>query len=412
MVATELDSHTIIDWLLRDGVHQQPASFVEGLAHRLSAQGLALDRFTINFGLLHPSLLAAGIQWRRGEPLRFTRFDYANRDSKIYEHSPLRTARETGKWLHLDLAETPDEAYGIVAELKEMGLRHYHVVPLHSATKAPMTLTLATTSADDFSDAQKALVLAILPAVAAVVEIDTLRSTFSEVLAAYVGREPARQIIEGSVHRGNVTEVRAAILVADLRGFTRLSTQLPPEATADVINRYYDVVVPAIEARGGEVLKFIGDAVLAIFPAKQYGDDGAILRALDASRAALGARPEPYEINGRRFPIHFGIAIHFGEAVYGNVGTGHRLDFTVIGRDVNIAARIASLCSRLGRDYLVSEKVATVGAAHGRPMQDAGAHDVRGIDAPVHVFVPDVDAIGPETDDGVSQGHWMAPTTA
>lgn len=409
MAKTDIDSRAIIDWLLRDGARLQPPAFVEGLAHRLRAMGLPVDRLSVNFGLLHPSLLAAGILWRPGEPMRFTRFDYANRDSKIFHHSPLYAAHARNDWVSIDLAVTPDEAFGIVRELKDEGLKHYHAVPLPSSAGVRMALTLATKSETDFTADQRALIKAILPAITAVVEIDTLRSTLSEVLAAYVGREPARQIIEGSIHRGDVTEVRAAILVADLRGFTHLSTQLPPEATADVINRYYDVVVPPIEARGGEVLKFIGDAVLAIFPAKTLGDDGAVLRALEASRAALDARPEPYELGGQSFPIRFGIAIHFGEAVYGNVGTGHRLDFTVIGRDVNIAARIASLCSRLGRDYLVSERVATVGAAHGRAMYDAGSHEVRGIDVPIHVFVPD-DEAGATADDGVSQGLWLAPT--
>lgn len=406
----ELDHQPIVDWLLGEGTRLEPPVLVESLAHRLTGFGLKLDRFSINFGLLHPQLLAAGFLWRPGEPMRFTRFGYDNRDSGIYDRSPFKVAHETGRWVHIDMSVTDDEAFGIVPDLRAEGIAHYYAVPLPSSTGGRMNLTLATRSPDGFSREQKRLIEKCVPALSAVVEIGTLQSTFREVLAAYVGREPSRQIIDGKVHRGNVTEVRAAIMVSDLRGFTHLSTQLPPEATANVINAYYDIVVPPIEERGGEVLKFIGDAVLAIFPARELGDEGAVLAALDAARAALDTPVAPFELNGHKIDIEFGIAVHFGEAVYGNVGTGDRLDFTVIGRDVNVAARVASLCSRLGRNYLVSAAVAEIGRAKGRMMACAGSHEVRGLDEPLEVFVPDVSECGADTDDGVSQGLWLAPT--
>ena len=410
MTMADLDHLPIVDWLLGEGVRLEPPVLVESLAHRLTSLGIRLDRFSVTFGLLHPQLLAAGFLWRPDEPMRFTRFGYDNRDSGVYERSPFKVAHDTGRWVHIDLATADDEDFGIVPDLKAEGIAHYYAVPLPSGTGGRMTLTMATRSPEGFASEHMRLVERFLPALSAVVEIGTLQSTFREVLAAYVGREPSRQIIDGKVHRGNVTEVRAAILVADLRGFTHLSTQLPPEATANVINAYYDIVVPPIEERGGEVLKFIGDAVLAIFPARELGDDGAALAALDASRAALDTPVAPFEINGHTIDIEFGIAVHFGEAVYGNVGTGDRLDFTVIGRDVNVAARIASLCSRLGQNYLVSSAVAEIGRARDRMMAPAGAHEVRGLDEPLEVFVPDVDKCGPEKDDGVSQGLWLAPT--
>ncbi|MEM0907802.1 MAG: adenylate/guanylate cyclase domain-containing protein [Pseudomonadota bacterium] len=414
------DARAIVDWILSEGVTFETPVLVESLAHRLLRLGLPLDRFSIALGLLNPSLLAAGFIWRPGQKMTFSQFGYDNRDSGLYERSPFKRAHDTGEWVHIDLANTPDEAYGVVPDLRKEGITHYYAIPMRYRPGVSteegwriagrMTMTLATKGAHDFSPEHLQLIADILPALAVAAEIRTLYSTFNEVLSAYVGREPAEQIVQGSIHRGEVTEVRAAILVADLRGFTHLSTQLPPEATADVINRYYDVVVPAIEARGGQVLKFIGDAVLATFPAARLGDAGAILAALDASRAALDTKVDPYVNGERRFPITFGIAVHFGEAVYGNVGSGDRLDFTVIGRDVNVAARIAALCSRLGRNYLVSEAVAEVGRANGHLMTDAGSFDVRGLQQPLRVFVPDTERLGPATDDGVSQGLMMAPT--
>ena len=224
-----------------------------------------------------------------------------------------------------------------------------------------MHVTVATKAPDGFSPEARAMLNDIMLALRATIELKSLNIILGDVLSAYVGKTPARQIVSGTVHRGETREVRAAILVADLRGFTSISTQLPPETTAEVINRYYDVVVPPIERHGCEVLKFIGDAVLAVFPSEKGGDEMAVMAALDAAREALSTKVDPFERDGVKAPITFGVAIHLGEAAYGNVGSGNRLDFTVIGRDVNVAARIASLCSRLGRDYLVSDEVAEIG---------------------------------------------------
>lgn len=422
-MTTDSDSVLFIDnWLLNEASGLEISAIVDGLAHRLCAAGLPLDRFGISFGVLNPSLIAVGIIWRPGEELTFTRFHYESRDSGLYERSPFKAAVDRGTWLDVDLPNTPDDTYDIVAELKAEGLKHYIVIPLTGTAGRPLNLTLATKSSAGFSPDHREIVRMMLPALRAVIDIKTLNAIMRDVLSAYVGRTPAREIVAGTVHRGQVTEVRAAILVADLRGFTRISTRLPAQATADVINRYYDLVVPPIEAYGGEVLKFIGDAVLAIFPAATLGDDGAVLAALDAAHAALSTDVEPFVAGGHTsangngdaaeapmetIAIQFGIAIHLGDAVYGNVGSGDRLDFTVIGRDVNVAARIATLCSRLGRDYLVSEEVAEIGRRHGRRMADAGAHAVRGLSSALRVYVPDIDELAPAHDDGVSHGIAM-----
>ncbi|WP_205648849.1 adenylate/guanylate cyclase domain-containing protein [Acuticoccus kandeliae] len=391
-------------WLMTEAVKMDLGSIVEALGHRLSAFGLPLDRFTVSFSLLNPSLLGGAVIWRPGKPPEFSRYDYARRDLGLYERSPFKVAYETGNWVDIDLRTTPDDAYGIVPDLKAEGIAHYTAVPMKASNGDNFSLTMATKSAHGFSDEQRRLIRDILPALSVVTEIKLLRSTFQEVLAAYVGRASSREIIQGTVHRGQVTKVRAAIFVSDLRGFTHLSTQLPAKATADVINRYYDIVVPAVEKHGGEVLKFIGDAVLAIFPVADRGDSAAVLSALDAAREALDTVIEPFIVDEREIDIRFGIAVHLGNAAYGNVGSGDRLDFTVIGRDVNVAARLASLCSRLGQNYLVSEAVAKVGRENGRLMCEGGAHEVRGLDDPLSVYVPDATDLNPEADDGVSQG--------
>ena len=408
-MGSSAQSRDINTWLLGDGLSLELAALVDGLGHRLFAGGMPVDRLTVSFALLNPSVIAAGMVWRPCEPLQFTRYAYSERDTGIYEHSPFKVAHDTGRWVDIDLTTIADDAFGIIPELKAAGLVNYIVIPMPDSSGRQLSITIATRRPGGFVEADRALLLDLIPALRAVVEIKTLRGILRDVLSAYVGRTPAREILHGSVHRGQVTEVRAAILVADLRGFTHISTRLPPASTAEVINRYYDVIVPAIETHGGEVLKFIGDAVLAIFPVDALGEDGAALAALEAVRVARAARIEPFEIGGETIRIAFGVAIHVGDAVYGNVGSGDRLDFTVIGRDVNIAARIASLCSRLSQDVLISTIVADIASRHGQRVIDVGAHDVRGLARPLHVYVPDGEEATSHADDGVSVGPALVP---
>lgn len=402
-------ARALSDWMLGEGRTLELPALIESLAYRMVAAGVPLDRFSVSFSVLNPALLASGIVWRREQPLLFTRFAYAHRNDGVYERSPFKVARESGEWLRLDLAETPDDRFDVVPDLKAAALAHYTVIPDEDSAGGPNYITMATRERSGFTAEHEAFVSAILPALRAVTEVKTLRSTLDNILSAYVGAGPAKQIVSGSVHLGQVTRVRAAILLADLRGFTHLSTRLPPEATADVINRYYDIIVPAVSRHGGEVLKFIGDAVLAIFPSEDGGDEAAALRGLDAAHEALGTEVEPFEAAGSTVTIRFGVGLHLGEAVFGNVGSGERLDFTVIGRDVNIAARIAALCSRLGCDFLVSDSVAAVERRRGRPVASAGEHLVRGLDVPLRVHVPGVTEVAASLDDGVSQGLVLAP---
>ncbi len=392
---TMREARTIADWLIAEAPRLDVAAMIDGLGWRLRAAGVPLDRFTVSVRLLSPSVVAATIDWRPFHPLGFRRYDYAERDKGLYERSPFRVVHETGEWLSLDLRRTPDDSFGIVPELKAAGFLHYVAVPVTFSGGDPNNATFATREERGFSAADRALLAEILPAMTNALEIKTLQRSLREVLATYVGAEPASRIVAGTTHRGEVTALEAAILVADLRGFTFLSTQMPPEATANLLNAYYDVVVPPIAEAGGEVLKFIGDAVLAIFPAATAGAEAAVAGAFRAARAALATPVAPVPVNGGSHQVEFGVALHLGEVVYGNVGSGDRLDFTVVGRDVNVAARISSLCSRLGRPFLLSRPFAAAAAA-GSDLADGperrfvslGRHDVRGLAEPLEVLAP------------------------
>lgn len=381
MSTIDEQARTISDWLIREGRFLVPTAMIESLGWRLRAAGLVVDRMSFSLRVLSANVLALAPMWRPNMPLELRTFDYVDRDAGYYDRSPFRAVRESGEPLALDLDVTPDEMFGIIPELKADGYRAYAVAPISFSDGNFNALTLASRDRDGLKDAIPML-NAIDPALASVLEIFTGKRVLRELLSTYVGRGPANQIISGTTHRGEVTRIRAAILFADLRGFTAMTSALPPEATADILNRYYDLVVPEIAARGGELLKFIGDGILAVFEEDGGTAGDACQRALEAAQTALasvhsGALDDD--------SIRFGIALHYGDAAYGNVGSGDRLDFTVVGRDVNVAARISALCSALGRPLLASaEFVAQVAPA----FQSCGAHQAHGLDELLEVFEP------------------------
>jgi adenylate cyclase len=206
-----------------------------------------------------------------------------------------------------------------------------------------------------------------------------------EVMRMYVGNEPHQRILSGDVRRGEVLRIRAAMLFADMRDFTAITATMSDEEATDLVNQYYDCIVPPIEGRGGEVLKFIGDGILAVFRAGENNDVEACWRALAAARAGLETVDERNAAGkGVRFEV--GIALHFGDAAYGNVGSGARLDYTVIGRDVNLASRIASLCGTLNERLLISN--AFQGRLAEADMRNLGAFKLKGVEREEPIFAP------------------------
>ncbi|HET7210406.1 MAG TPA: adenylate/guanylate cyclase domain-containing protein [Methyloceanibacter sp.] len=192
------------------------------------------------------------------------------------------------------------------------------------------------------------------------------------------------RILSGDVRRGEVLRIRAAILFADMRDFTGLSAHLPEEAATALVNDYYDCIVPPIDERGGEVLKFMGDGILAIFRAGEDADSEACLRAFAAARAGLLRVARHNTASNIRFDV--GIALHFGNAAFGNVGSGARLDYTVIGADVNLASRIADLCGELGEGLLLSN--AFQSRLSEQELRRLGVFPLKGVDEAQAVFAP------------------------
>src|SRR5467141_1449791 len=214
------------------------------------------------------------------------------------------------------------------------------------------------------------------------------RSTLAALLEAYLGRRSAAQVLAGRLRRQTGETIRAVLLYGDLRDFTAMSEAMAPEAVVAALDAWFDRIAGAVHAFGGEVLKFIGDGVLAIFPVTGTPAEAceAALRAVVAARAGMAHLDATRQAQGLP-PLPFGAALHLGEILWGNIGAVDRLDFTAIGPAVNLVSRLEGLCRPLGRSVLISGAVA---AETTTPLVPLGEHGLRGIAAPCAVFtLPD-----------------------
>jgi adenylate cyclase len=222
--------------------------------------------------------------------------------------------------------------------------------------------TWSTQQVGGFTNAQIAGIETIVTPLARVAEIRALQRTATNLLDTYVGHHAGERILAGRIRRGHTETIHSVIWLSDMRGFTAMSDRLPPQMLVDLLNRYFDCQVPAILKHGGEVLKFIGDGLLAIFPLAEGTADAREVcdRALAAAREAqvnIDTIATPTNI-GHAHGIRFGLALHLGEVLYGNIGSGNRLDFTCIGPAVNLAARLEKLAASLGRTIILSAEFA------------------------------------------------------
>ena len=235
--------------------------------------------------------------------------------------------------------------------------------------------------------AESALLRQVARFAAAPLGVLAARSTLVALLEAYLGRRSAAQVLAGRLRRETGETIRAVLLCADLRGFTELSEATTPKLVVAALDAWFDRIAGAVHAFGGEVLKFIGDGILAIFPVGEHPSSAACdaaLRAVAAARAGMDHLHHVRAAQGAP-PLSFGMALHLGEMLWGNIGTADRLDFTAIGPAVNLVSRLQGLCRPLDQTVLVSGAFA---AETTHPLTPLGEHRLRGIAAPCPVFTP------------------------
>ncbi|HKO09011.1 MAG TPA: adenylate/guanylate cyclase domain-containing protein [Alphaproteobacteria bacterium] len=376
-----------IQWLLGEGRRIDDGGVFFGeLCQRLVAAGLPLWRANLSVRVLHPQLNAVYYRWWRGGEVERLESEHGSEHSDAYLSSPIRVIYEGAAGLRRRL-DRPDPHldFPILAELKAAGATDYVAMALPDSADRPAAVSWTSDRAGGFATDDLTLLNDMLPILSLVVEVHKLRRIGASLLDVYLGAETGRRVLEGAVQRGQLETIHAVLWYCDLRGFTHLSDTLPHDELITLLNEYFEAVGEPVIARGGEILKFIGDAMLAIFPLDLELDRSATQPALAAAGDALA---NVRELNARRAAngqrsIKLGIALHIGDVGYGNIGAPTRLDFTVIGSAVNKVVRIEALSKALDRPLLLSADFAR---RYGQPLLSLGFHALRGISEPEEVF--------------------------
>ena len=360
----DADIKATAEWLA-DGARSapQPQQVLSQLCERLLACGIPLWRVAVFIRTLHPNVMGRRFVWRPGAEVETSEAPFELLASADFLENPVARVYQTSHAIRRKLSD-PDCTidFPILTELRAEGVTDYLAVPLLFTDGAIHVVTCTTRQSGGFTDGQIAGIDAIIAPLTRVAEIRMLRRMASILLDTYVGRSPGERILAGHIRRGDIEEIHAAIWLSDMRGFTALADRVPPRQLIDLLNRYFDCQVPAdprsprrgAQIYGRRVVGDISDCRRQCRCRRSLLPHACRRARVRTNVAALSEEIGPEDLGALRF----GLALHVGEVLYGNIGSGNRLDFTCIGPAVNLAARIEKLTGQLGRVILASEDFA------------------------------------------------------
>lgn len=378
----------VFDWLLRDTRDERFIEhIVAGLGTRLRKAGLSVARISLHLRTHHPEWRGATFLWHTGlDAAKVLLRDYGVVTTNLYLNSPVHDIHNGTQEVRRRLWRIAPDArdYPILGELRSEGCTDYVVWPILFTLNQRHVISFASDSASGFADDEIDILRGLLPLIALVTEVRLKNILARTFLETYVGPLAATRILNGDTRRGFGSSIEAATMLCDLRGFTELSANLPRDRIIELLDAYFDAIAEPIERNGGEILKFLGDGLLAIFPLAQGESCRNLLRAVREGQQALDA----LNVDNRRkgLPeLRQGVGAHLGEVSYGNIGSRRRLDFTVIGPVVNIAARLQDMTRDGAHPVLVSGAFAErCGADEG--LERLGAFPIRGIPEAIEVY--------------------------
>ncbi|MGB5441968.1 MAG: DUF427 domain-containing protein [Gammaproteobacteria bacterium] len=376
------------DWLLRDAWNAASVrELVIQTAHCLLASGVPVFRLQLLIRTLHPQLFATSYTWwrDRGE-LETVSASHDVLETREHIQSPYAPILDGAGGVRRSLEKPGSQfEYPIFDELHASGATDYAAMPLLFSDGQINIISLVSDRPGGFSTDALGQFHEILPLLSRLFEVHALRSTAITLLDTYLGKYTGQRVLEGSIKRGDGENIHAVIWFCDLRDSTSLTESLDREAYLAMLNRFFDCMAGAVLDHGGEVLKFIGDAILAIFPIEDPDSPAAAGHAIDAARDAQRRMAMINQQGAERGAkaIGFGVGMHIGNLMYGNIGTPGRLDFTVIGSAVNEASRIESMCKPLGQTILVSAEFAR---HFPDRLVSLGAHQLRGVSMAQELF--------------------------
>jgi len=362
------------------------AALIAAAGEQLVAAGLPLYRLAYFQMTLHPEFVGTGYFWRRGQGVEQGNRPHGDDQDEEYRDNPLPIVFEQRKTVRVRLDEVEPQA-PLLRQLKDEGATDYVALPLLFISGHVDALSIVSDRPGGFSAADLERMYQLQFAFTRLVEVHSLRETAVRLLDAYVGHAAGQRILAGDVKRGGGQTIEAVIWYCDLRGFTRLSDTLPRDEVVSLLNDYFSTMGDIVTKAGGEILKFMGDGMLAMLPIEQPDERAAV--ALRATRAAASVSDAMTVLNRIRATagepeVRFGLALHVGEVMFGNIGASRRLDFTVIGPAVNYTARLEKLCVPLARPVILSAALAAL--VPERDTVALGRHALKDIDEPQALF--------------------------
>jgi adenylate cyclase len=399
-------------WAVGEGLRgADAASLFDRFCQRLVDAGVPLWRAFAGTRTLHPQWGGYGYWWWRqqnaaAEPLQFER---GHRYEETVINSPIGHLIRLGD--SLEATTPPEEArpwlnlrrrlkgldalfdFPVLEELAVAGGTDYFAEIVRFGTLGDASrgtgvgYSFATDQTEGFRDDDLTLLKAVLPVLSLAMMTHAGHTIASSLLEAYLGADAGRRVHAGAIERGAVEGIRAVLWYADIRAFTAIADTTPGAVVVDLLDEVLETLTASLRPRGGQVLKFLGDGMLAIFPFDDAGKEETCRCALEGAAEAMLALDR---LNAARLaagkPVALvDLALHVGEVLYGNVGAVDRLDFTVIGPAVNEVARIETLCEPLGRRVLVSAELAAAVGDHVR-LDPLGGHTLRGVRAAREIY--------------------------
>ncbi|MEM7293577.1 MAG: DUF427 domain-containing protein [Pseudomonadota bacterium] len=389
-------ANPLMEWVL----HEAPAfatvrELTPAFARQLRIAGIPVWDMTVVMPTLHPQVAALVHSWSSvtGE---LTELEPAIEDlqSPEFLNSPLVPLFKGAGGIRrrLDI-ENPQLDFGVLKDLVEVGATDYVAMPMVFSDGQINAVCMSSDRPGGFSTHDLGNLYEILDIMGRVYEVHSQKRKAMTLLDTYLGQHAGERVLNGSIRRGDSENIRAVIWFCDLRGSTPLAQSLSREEFIASLNEYFDSLAGAVLDNGGQVLRYIGDAALAIFPIEgdraQDGIDAHKHACEQALNAIVEAESRMNSVNQKRQKankprLEYGIALHIGDVSYGNIGTGSRLEFTVIGDAANRAARIESMCKSLGQTVLMSADFVNVFS--DKRFASLGEHDLRGIDGVQEIF--------------------------
>ncbi len=372
-------SGPVVDWLMRGaGRADGPAELTGALGRTLRGAGIAVARLNITIWALHPLLAGLSYVWNAAtDQVTMDAARHESLEEPAFVNSPIRHVMAGLGGVRQPLTTGEMEFnFPIMDDLRSAGATDYVAMPLIFSNGRNNVLTMASDHPNGFTTANLGLVFECSSVIARHFEVHVQEQTARTLLGTFLGKRTGSRVLGGEIRRGDGEEIEAAVLFCDLRGSSRLAEEMDRPEYLHLLNCFFEAVSNAVEDAGGEVLKFIGDAVLAVFPAEDSRDSAC----RNAVASAIDMRDRVAAIAGPETPLQAAVGVSFGNVTYGNVGSRDRLDFTVIGEAANIAARLSDLCKTVGEAVLIS------GAAFdGQDLRPVGTHTLHNIAEPISV---------------------------